>query len=142
MYKHHKMSKVFQYIKTMPAKEWCMLTASFVGIICLVLTVVRGGDVVAILASVWAIVPAAIWFFDFKDSQKLQQQVIKLKDKVDDIGIEPTYNPEWIWVITDSVGHILMGIKQDGSVDWYIGIPSPIRNELEAIKQRLTNLEK
>ncbi len=45
-------------------------------------------------------------------------------------------------MITDSVGHILMGIKQDGSVDWSLGIPGPIRSELDTIKQRLTKLEK
>ena len=119
-----------------------MLLASFVGVFCMVITIIKGGDIIAVLASVWAIVPAAIWFFDFQDSQKLQQQVITLNCKIDDIGLEPIYNPEWMWVVTDSVGHILMGIKQDGTVDWSLGIPGPIRNELDVIKQRLTKLEK
>lgn len=119
-----------------------MLIASLIGVICMVLTIMRGGDIIAVLASVWAIVPAAIWFSDYRDSQKLQQQVIKLKGKVDDIGMEPIYNPEWIWVITDSVGHILMGIKRDGTVDWSLGVPGPIRSELDTIKQRLSKLEK
>lgn len=47
-----------------------------------------------------------------------------------------------MWVITDSEDHILLGIKRDGSVNWSVGVPEPIRKELEALKKRIAELEK
>ena len=41
-----------------------------------------------------------------------------------------TENPEWIRVITDHDGKILVGIKPDGSIDWSLGIPQPIKEEI------------
>lgn len=36
-------------------------------------------------------------------------------------------NPEWLRVVTDKDGRVLAGIKADGSVDWNIGIPKPVK---------------
>ena len=44
-----------------------------------------------------------------------------------------TDNPEWIKVITDKEGRVLCGIKPDGSVEWFVGIPTPIKEEFEGI---------
>lgn len=36
-------------------------------------------------------------------------------------------NPEWIYVLIDANKRILAGIKSDGSVEWSIGIPTPVK---------------
>ena len=41
----------------------------------------------------------------------------------DDVLID---NPEYIKVWKDKVGHLLLWIKADGSVDWSIGVPKPV----------------
>lgn len=48
-------------------------------------------------------------------------------------------NEEFLWVVLDEANHPLLGIRKDGSVDWAIGIPSPIRKELSDL-HRKTNL--
>ena len=42
----------------------------------------------------------------------------------DDVLVE---NTEWIKVITDNQGRILCGIKSDGSIEWGVGIPTPVK---------------
>ena len=39
-------------------------------------------------------------------------------------------NPEWIRVVLDADKHILAGIKADGSVEWSIGVPTPVKEHL------------
>ena len=66
----------------------------------------------------------------------------KFSDKINSLGLQYIENPEWMWVITDSEDHILLGIKRDGSVNWSVGVPKPIRDELDALKKRIAELEK
>lgn len=42
-------------------------------------------------------------------------------------------NEEWLRAYTDSEGKFLWGIRVDGSIDWSVGIPAPIRTKLEEI---------
>ena len=40
-------------------------------------------------------------------------------------------NPEWVRVITDSEGRLLFGIKTDGSIDWAVGVPAPVKEYID-----------
>jgi hypothetical protein len=40
-------------------------------------------------------------------------------------------DPEWIRVVADHDGKILAGIKVDGSVEWSLGIPQPIKDYIQ-----------
>ena len=56
--------------------------------------------------------------------------------KVNDVsidGYQGTYysdSIEWVKVILDSEDKVLAGIKADGTVEWGVGVPTPIREEL------------
>ena len=39
---------------------------------------------------------------------------------------------EWLRLITDGAGHILFGIKADGSVEWSRGVPTPVTAYVQA----------
>lgn len=65
----------------------------------------------------------------------------ELKEKISIIG-DFVESPEWLWVVVDAENKILFGIKKDGSIEWSIGVPSPIREQLEALKKRIAELEK
>jgi len=56
-----------------------------------------------------------------------QEELAQLEAKVTDLG-EYVTNPEWIRVITDNDGNVLCGIKVDGSIDWGIGVPKPVKD--------------
>lgn len=61
-------------------------------------------------------------------------QLTQLGQKVDEKldGVEVT-NPVWLWVITDKDGRVLGGVKADGSIEWAIGVPKPIKDELDSL---------
>lgn len=60
----------------------------------------------------------------------LSQLRHEVDEKLD--GVEVT-NPVWLWVITDKDGRVLGGVKADGSIEWAIGIPKPIKDELDSL---------
>lgn len=65
-----------------------------------------------------------------------------LKPLIDSQTFELVDNPEWIKVLTDSEKRIIVGIKKDGSVEWYSGVPAPIRKELDELKNEILELKK
>ena len=136
------MKRFFQYIKKMPVKAWIMALATIIGFACLIVSWIGDEGIVAVLSFVIAVVPAVIWFSDYKEYLSLQDNVNQLNGWRDDLGTEPIDNPEWARVITDAKDRWLFGIRHDGSVDWQVGIPGPIRDELDAIKERIAELEK
>ena len=50
---------------------------------------------------------------------------------------EYTDNPEFIRVYVDSEDHFLWGIKEDGSIEWAKGIPTPIQTKLTEIEGKI-----
>lgn len=46
----------------------------------------------------------------------------------DDVIVE---NPGWIRVVTDKDRRVLAGIKADGSIEWFVGIPTPIKKYID-----------
>ena len=42
----------------------------------------------------------------------------------------------------DAEKRILFGIRRDGSVDWSIGVPGPIKKELDELKKEIAELKK
>jgi hypothetical protein len=54
----------------------------------------------------------------------------------DDILVE---NPEWIYVLLDSQKRILAGLKSDGSVEWSIGIPTPVKTYIDNAINEIKN---
>ena len=119
-----------------------MAIAALIGLVCLVVSWISGDGIVAVLSFVIAVVPAVIWFSDYKEYLKLQQNVTQLNEWREDINTESIENPEWARVITDANDKVLFGIKQDGSVEWYIGIPKPIRDEFEKLRNEIAELNK
>lgn len=137
-----KTEQIIQFFKKKPLKAWVMLVVVIAGIVCIIYSHKRGDDFLAVLSFLLTVVPAAIWFDDFKESLKVEQEVNKLKGWRSDIDTELIDNPEWIRVTLDSEGKVIGGIHPDGTVDLKGGISGPIRDELDALKKRIAELEK
>jgi len=54
----------------------------------------------------------------------------------DDILIE---NPNYIYTLTDNVGHLLCWLRSDGGVDWAIGVPKPVKDYVDAAVANIWN---
>ena len=70
------------------------------------------------------------------DNEKSGLDAVNIQAAIDEIisnlGHYET-NEEWLRAYTDSEGKFLWGIRIDGSIDWSVGIPAPIRTKLEEI---------
>lgn len=68
-------------------------------------------------------------------------EYIKLEKILESYGLKIVESPEWLWVIVDAANHVLFGIKRDGAIEWAIGVPEPVRKEINDLKNRIKELE-
>ena len=61
---------------------------------------------------------------------------------MDETGAKVVENPKYLFLLLDSVEHILFSINKEGCVDWQKGIPKPIKLELDSIKRDIANIKK
>ena len=110
---------------------------------CCNLTVsLQDGEIIsAVFSFLTVVIPVIVWIIDCRANKKQQQRYEKFEAEVRDYGFEIIDNPEWLKVDVDDKQHILFGIKRDGSIDWSIGVPGPIKKELDEINKRLKILE-
>ena len=134
------MISVYRYIKNMGWKQWVMLIPVFAGSGCMYFAFKNGEYVQGTLAFLTVFIPVIVWVSDYKDSMKRHKQFVLLQEEVKGYGFELINNPEWLWAIVDADEHLLLGIKTDGNVEWALGIPEPIRKELEDIKKKIALL--
>lgn len=120
----------------------CLIEVDYIGII------------VAILALITTLLIGMQLYHAFnlkEDAKKVEEaldvienyskKVSSLEEKIHELGLRITENPEWLYVITDTKDHILFGIKHDGSIEWGMGIPTPIRKEFEKFDVRIKDIE-
>lgn len=107
----------------------------------LIVSLQEGERISAVFSFLTVIIPVVVWIIDFLANKKQQQRYEEFEAEVRDYGFEIIDNPEWLKVEVDAEQHILFGIKRDGSVEWSIGVPGPIKKELDKINQRLMILE-
>ena len=89
-----------------------------------------------------ATIPVTIWFLDDKENQVRDDKFLKLRDEVESYGRKVTCNPEWIYAITDASDHLLFGIhRSDGSIEWGVGVPTPIEKKISELARRVDKLE-
>lgn len=90
-----------------------------------------------------ALIPVSIWFLDERENQERDERILKLNDTIESYGLKVVDNPEYVYAIVDAEEKFLFGIKRnDGSIEWGAGVPGPIREELNALKKRIAELEK
>lgn len=107
----------------------------------LIVSLQEGERLSAVFSFLTVVIPVVVWIIDFFANKKQQQRYEEFEAEVREYGFEVIDNPEWLKVEVDAEQHILFGIKRDGSVDWSIGVPGPIKKELDKINQRLSILE-
>lgn len=103
---------------------------------------INQNDNLTTLFSLFAVVvPVSVWISDSIENSKRQKSFDEFKKEVKNYGFEVVENPEWLKVDVDAEQHILFGIKRDGSVDWSIGVPGPIKKELDELRKEIAELK-
>lgn len=58
----------------------------------------------------------------------LNEKIKEINDNLEDVINESINNPKYIKVYVDNKNKFLFGIKDDGSIEWAKGVPSPIKD--------------
>lgn len=104
---------------------------------------IHNDDLLTALFSLFAVVvPVLVWISDSIENKKQQKKFDEFHKEVKNYGFEIIENPEWLTVEVDAEKRILFGIRRDGSVDWSIGVPGPIKKELDELKKEIAELKK
>ena len=123
-------------------KYGSMLLVALAGVSIFIRSLQQGDELCTYFSLFAAVIPVVVWIFDSIENKKQQKRFDEFEKEVKDYGFEVINNPEWMSVTVDAEKHVLFGIKRDGSVEWSIGVPGPIREELEALKKLIAELEK
>lgn len=88
------------------------------------------GKVYAINTDKWIIVANAI------DAYNAGERIANAETRIKELG-EYGDSPEFIRVYTDADGKFLWGIRVDGTVEWAKGVPTPVKEALRELKDKL-----
>lgn len=88
------------------------------------------GKVYAINTDKWIIVANAI------DAYNAGERIANAETRIKELG-EYADSPEFIRVYTDSEGKFLWGIRIDGTVEWAKGIPTPVKEAIRELENKL-----
>lgn len=123
-------------------KHASMLLVVMAGVFIFIRSLQQGDELCAYFSLFAAVIPVVVWIFDSIENKKQQKRFFAFEKEVKDYGFDVINNPEWLSVTVDKEQHILFGIKRDGSVEWSIGVPGPIREELEKLRNEIAELKK
>ena len=118
-----------------------MLLVGIAGFFIFIRSLQKSDELSAYFALFAAIVPIVVWVSDSLENKKQKKRFETFEKEVRNYGFEVIENPEWLSVTLDKEQHILFGIKRDGSVEWSIGVPTPILEELKKLDMRIKKLE-
>ena len=123
-------------------KHASMLLVVMAGVFIFIRSLQQGDELCAYFSLFAAVIPVVVWIFDSIENKKQQKRFEAFEKEVKDYGFDVINNPEWLSVTVDKEQHILFGIKRDGSVEWSIGVPGPIREALEKLRNEIAELKK
>lgn len=86
------------------------------------------------------VVGLVLGFQSVLESKRVHREMTKLTKRMDETGAKVVENPEYLFLLIDSV-EILFSINKEGCVDWQKGISKPIKLELDTIKRYIANIK-
>ena len=123
-------------------KHASMLLVVMAGVFIFIRSLQKGDELCAYFSLFAAVIPVVVWIFDSIENKKQQKRFEAFEKEVKDYGFDGINNSEWLSVTVDKEQHILFGIKRDGSVEGSIGVPGPIREELEKLRNEIAEFKK
>lgn len=73
----------------------------------------------------------------FMASMNSEKKLSKVNNRIDELGFHFIESPEYLYAITDAEDKLLFCVRTDGTIDWALGIPHPIKKELERLEMKI-----
>lgn len=129
------MKKIESFIRT-----WASLMVGLISVTCSVLGLVCGTTDVYLCVGLLLIGVICVLFNWVSDVEK-ENRIMTLEGKTTGLKTILIDNEEFLYVISDSNGQFLFGIRRDASVEWAKGIPFPILKELQRLEKKINEIK-
>lgn len=73
----------------------------------------------------------------FLAGRKANNKIEKIKERLESLGICIIDSPEYLYAMVDKEGHVLFCVRTDGTVDWALGVPRPVKEELSRLEKKI-----
>lgn len=73
----------------------------------------------------------------FMFGQNSKKEISKVNKRIDELGVRIIDSPEYLYAMVDAEDHVLFCVKTDGTIDWALGVPQPIRKEIERLEKKI-----
>ena len=111
-----------------------------ISVTCSVLGLVCGTTDVYLCVGLLLIGVICVIFNWVSDVEK-ENRIMTLEGKTTGLKTILIDNEEFLYVISDSNGQFLFGIRRDASVEWAKGIPFPILKELQRLEKKINEIK-
>ena len=109
-------------------KSYTIPEGSFVGIMVRHVDTTSGSDDTSYVFTVEEIDDAIT--IEYADVSALDERLTEVEESTGHY----VSSADWIYVITDHEQRVVAGIKKDGSVEWFAGVPKPIKEYIESFE--------
>ena len=66
-----------------------------------------------------------------------KKEISDVNKRIDELGVRIIDSPEYLYAMVDAEDHVLFCVRIDGTIDWTLGVPQPIRKELERLEKKI-----
>lgn len=73
----------------------------------------------------------------FVAAKNTKCQILKINKKVDELSVSYIDSPEYLYAMVDAEDHVIFCVRRDGTIDWALGVPHPIRKEIERLEKKI-----
>ena len=73
----------------------------------------------------------------FLAGRKANRKIEKIIAKIEELGMSIVDSPEYLYAMVDAEDHVIFCVRRDGTIDWALGVPQPIRKEIERLEKKI-----
>lgn len=73
----------------------------------------------------------------FISGKNAKREISDVHKRIDELGFRIIDSPEYLYAMVDAEDHVLFCVRTDGTIDWALGIPYPIKKELERLETKI-----
>lgn len=134
-----KITNFFLRLMTWLSKVFCM---KYTGLVLAVLAI--GPSVLSyfsefkwLLVISQVVIGLSLAVQSFISGKNAKREISDVHKRIDELGFRIIDSPEYLYAMVDAEDHVLFCVRTDGTIDWTLGIPHPIKKELERLETKI-----
>lgn len=132
---------VKKYMKLM-SLLWNFMSIEYVGLAIGVIAVVLSGICYGMTSNfalfiTQLVVGLVLTIQSFVAAKNTKCQILKINKKIGELRVSYIDSPKYLYAMVDAEDHVIFCVRRDGTIDWALGVPQPIRKEIERLEKKI-----